>query len=83
MRTEEISRIDARLDRRVLAWRVGDEINPDYQQQSQAELIYASEMQATVWLAEKSARECVQALEHLLQHGATIEPAEMTFDPKL
>jgi hypothetical protein len=40
-------------------------------------------MQATAWLAEKQARECVQSIETRLNQGATIEPGELTFDREL
>lgn len=50
---------------------------------TQEELRQAAEFQATVWLAEKQAREIVQGIEARLNQGATIEPGEMTFDREL
>lgn len=50
---------------------------------TQAELIQAAELQATVWLAEKNAREAVQSLEYRLRQGATMEAGEYSFDLEL
>jgi len=40
-------------------------------------------MQATVWLAEKQARESVQRIQFRVDHGATVERGELMFDGKL
>lgn len=50
---------------------------------SQEELRNAAELQATVWLAEKNAREAVQKIEARILAGATLEPGELTFDQDL
>lgn len=47
------------------------------------ELQLAVDLQATVWLAEKNAREYVQRLEHRLLSGARIEDCDYEFDPEL
>lgn len=65
--------------RRVLSIR-GD-FAPDVV--TQAQLQEAADLQATAWLAEKQARECVQGLERRIMHGAAVEPGEMTFDRDL
>jgi hypothetical protein len=41
---------------------------------TQAQLRTAAELQAAVWLAEKTAREEVQGLELRIRGGATVEP---------
>ena len=41
---------------------------------TQAQLRTAAELQAAVWLAEKSAREEVQGFELRIRGGATVEP---------
>lgn len=46
---------------------------------TQGEMREASERQATVWLAEKNAREIVQRIEARLQAGATEEPGSLMF----
>lgn len=50
---------------------------------TQAELLNAAELQATVWMAEKNARECVQGIERRIEQGARIEPGNMIFDREL
>jgi hypothetical protein len=50
---------------------------------TQAELQAAADLQGAVWLAEKAARECVQAIESRLTCGATLEPGPLTFDRML
>lgn len=50
---------------------------------SQVELREAAELQATVWLAEKQAREAVQRIQFRLDHGARVEPGELVFDGEL
>lgn len=51
---------------------------------SQTELRDAAELQATVWLAEKNAREAVQDIERRVKdHGATIEDGQYYFDREL
>lgn len=50
---------------------------------TQAQLLEASEFQATVWIAERLAREKVQAIEARIKQGAAIEDGPLHFDAEL
>ncbi len=47
---------------------------------SQDELEHGSEMQLTVWHAEKQCRECIKLLARRIEEGAAIEDGPLAWD---